>query len=125
MRFGFGGNWLRGLLWALAMVVWIAILSLPALGLLLAVRGELRWQPGEHRAYRVWVVMEQEERGLGWETRRAVSRSMERVCLQTTVGFWLWREQGQQTGSSFCECYRQRPGAEMKYLGACAEIEPG
>ena len=125
MRFGFGRNWLRGLLWALAAAAWIAVLSLPVLGLLLAVRGELSWQPGENRAYRLWLVMEKEERGLGWEVRRAVSRSMESVCLQTTVGFWLWRGQGQQTGSSFCECYRQRHGAEMEYLGACAEIEPG
>ena len=40
MRFGFGRNWLRGLLWALAAAAWIAVLSLPVLGLLLAVRGE-------------------------------------------------------------------------------------
>ena len=116
--------WQRSLLWTLAGAVWIAILSLPALALLLAVRGELSWHPGEHRAYRVWLVMEQEERGLGWEVRREASRSVERVCLQTTVGFLLWRGQAQQNGSSFCECYRQRPGSEMEYLKACAAIEP-
>ena len=112
--------WLRSLLWTLAGAVWIAILSLPALGLLLAVRGEISWQPGENHAYRVWVVMEQEERGVGWEVKRTASRSVEQVCLQTTVGFWLWRSQGQQTRSSFCECYRLRPDTEMEYLGTCS-----
>ena len=124
MKFARGHRWLRRFLWPLAAVVWIVIITLPALGLLLAVRSEVSWQPGEHLAYRVWVIMEQEERGLGWEVRRAASRSVERVCMQTTVGFWLWRGQGQQNGSSFCECYRKRPGAEMEYLGACAAIEP-
>ena len=76
MKFARGHRWLRRFLWPLAAVVWIVIITLPALGLLLAVRSELSWQPGEHLAYRVWVIMEQEERGLGWEVRRAASRSM-------------------------------------------------
>lgn len=117
--------WQRGLLWILAGVVWLAILSLPAVGLLLAVRGELSWHQGEHRDYRVWLVSEKEERGLGWEFRRAVSRSADRVCLQTTVAYWLWRGKGEQTGSSFCECYKQRPDPEIDYLGACAAIDAG
>ena len=111
--------WLRNLLWTLVGAVWIVIISLPALGLLLASRGEISWQPGEYHGYRVWVIMEQEERGIGWEVRHTASRSVERVCLQTTVGFWLWRPQVQHTRYSFCECYRDHPDAEMEYLGTC------
>lgn len=124
VKFVHGRIWAWRFLWALAGAMWIAILSLPALGMLLAVRGELSWQLGEHRAYRVWVVTEQKERGLGWEVRHAVSGGVEQVCLQTTVGFWLWRGQGKQNGSIYCECYWKRPGAQMEYLGECAAIEP-
>ena len=114
--------WSRNLLWILVGAVWIVIISLPALGLLLAARGEISWQPSEHHGYRVWVIMEQEERGIGWEVRRTASYSVERVCLQTTVGFWLWRSQvhQQQTRYSFCECYMDLPDTEMEYLGTCS-----
>lgn len=125
MKFVRGRIWALRLLWALAGAVWIAILSLPALGMLLAVRGELSWQLGEHRAYRVWMLTEQKERGLGWEVRHAVSGGTEQVCLQTTVGFWLWRGQGKHNGSIYCECYWKRPDAQMEYLGECVAIEPG
>ena len=96
---------------------------MPVLALLLAVRGELSWNLGDYRQHRVWVVMEEDERGLGWEVRRRVSRSNQDTCLQTTVGFWLW--QGQPNSSIFCECYRSHSSGDMDYLGSCAAIETG
>ena len=117
------GTWQKRLLWTIAGVVWLAIISLPVLALLLAVRGELSWQPGDFRQYRVWVVMEEDERGLGWEVRRVASRSVRDTCLQTTVGFWLW--QGQQSRSIFCECYSSYSSGDMDYLGSCDAIETG
>ena len=115
------GTLSKRLLWTVAGAVWLAIISLPALGLLLAVRGELSWHPGDYGEYRVWVVTEENVRGLGWQARHVVSHSVQDTCLQTTVGFWLW--QGQQSRSTSCECYRIHSSVDMDYLGPCTANE--
>ena len=78
------GTLSKRLLWTVAGAVWLAIISLPALGLLLAVRGELSWHPGDYGEYRVWVVTEENVRGLGWQARHVVSHGVQDTCLQTT-----------------------------------------
>ena len=104
-------------------VFWFGIISFPALMLMLALEGELVWSPNEYREYRVWLIMEDDERGLGWATKRAASRTSDQVCLVNHVGFWLWKEDNKQVNTDYCECYSYYGGILNDYVGKCVLIE--
>ena len=61
-------------------VFWFCIISLPVFMLMLAMQGELVWSPNEHREYRVWLIMEDDQRGLGWATKLPFSQTLDQVC---------------------------------------------
>ena len=104
-------------------VFWFGIISLPVFGLMLAMQGELVWSPNEYREYRVWLIMEDDERGLGWTTKGPFSRTADQVCSTNRVGFVFWRGDTEQVNTDYCECYSYDSGTLNEYVGKCDSLE--
>lgn len=82
--------------------------------------GELRLGRSEVTSPRLWLVREEENRGLGWSIARTTDEDQEKLCVQTNVGFLLWRSDGSQQSLRYCDCYRVLNG-QVDYLGSCSD----
>ncbi len=94
--------------YALLALLWLVVMLAPCLAMALAARGELSWQRGPHTADRVWLVMERNQRGLGYSAERIVSDPRPAdglVCARTTVRFFLWSGSATGQNTEYCECY--------------------
>lgn len=111
--------WRRRIIIFAVVVILMVVMSLPALALLLAVREEMSWRSGNHGIDRVWLVMERNERGVGWSSSRVEGEEHETVCIMTRVRFWLWRGSTPDLGTTYCECYRKNRNLSLEYLRAC------
>jgi hypothetical protein len=101
-----GRQQLRRLAYSCGCLLWLAILSLPLLVFVMAVRGEMQWQRGEFVNDRLWLIRETDERGLGFSSARVISNQEAvdgPICVRTKVYFLLWR--GSAEPVAFCECY--------------------
>jgi hypothetical protein len=101
---------LRRLGCGIAVVIWFLILLTPCFCFALATQGEIAIRLGDapEQSFRVWLLSEENERGLGI-SRPSVSERDELVCVQTDVNFVLWM--GQSDSSTFCDCYNRATDA--------------
>jgi hypothetical protein len=116
-------RYLRRLGCALLLAVWFTVLLLPCALIVLATKGEIvvaqGGLPGQY--IRVWLVMEEDQRGLGISSTSAV-RSEGAECLQTGVNYVLW--QGSAESATYCDCFTRSGESEAwnlleTYNGAC------
>ena len=114
-----GGLKVRHMFVGVLVAFWFVIISFPVLMLMLAMQGELVWNPIEHREYRVWLIMEDDQRGLGYATKHAISRTSAQVCLVNHVGFLFWQGDNDQVNTDYCECYSYNDGILDEYVGKC------
>lgn len=94
--------------YALLALLWLVVMLTPCLAMALAARGELSWQRGPHTTDRVWLVMERNQRGLGYSAERIVSDQRPAdgpVCARTTVRYFLWAGSTAGQNTEYCECY--------------------
>jgi hypothetical protein len=86
------------------LVLWFTFVLSPCIIVSLAQQGEITIQQGElpGQQFRVWLVMEIDQRGLGISTTAPYEVNGAQ-CVQTDVQFALW--QGEGTPISYCECY--------------------
>lgn len=86
-------------------VIWLVLLLLPCIAILLISQGEISIQTGDlpGQSFRVWLIQDSKERGLGIANPSVSTRADEVTCLQTTTSFLLWMGKGEP--SSYCECY--------------------
>jgi hypothetical protein len=97
---------LRRLGCSVALVVWFIVLLAPCLCIVLATQGEIAIRLGDipGQSFRLWLLNESRERGLGISRPSLVTSSdANQVCLQTDVSFVLWV--GSAEATTFCECY--------------------
>ena len=87
----------------------------------LLARGEIRWEQGDLRAYRLWLVRESEAQGLAYSHMRIVSGSEKegQACFESQVNFWLWSGEGQNNAASYCECFQRVEGSWIS-SGSCS-----
>lgn len=101
----------------IALVIWFAILLLPCGFFILATQQQITISQGDlpDQYIRVWLIMEADQRGLGISSTSTHPNDNltgnEGVCLQTTVSYFLWQGQGQN--SAYCDCYRNSGTAEQ------------
>ena len=84
----------------------------------LALQGEVRIGKSDSSAFRIWLVRETVNQGVGISTTRKASSTPKDAagfCQKTTVRFLLWRSDGDIQNISYCECYAELGG----FLGAC------
>lgn len=96
----------------IGLVIWFTLLLLPCVLFTLAVNQEIAIPTGDlpGQQVRIWLVMEVEQRGLGYSTASVTQRSETEVCLTTDIGFLLW--QGQAEAARYCECYARSSASE-------------
>jgi len=106
-------------------LLWVVILLIPLSVMLLAIRGEFRFDlPGDapNREMRVWMVMEKDQRGIAYSRPFVVDRDTEEIAVQTNVRYMLW--EGDSETVSYCQSYT-REGAAASWAmagsteGAC------
>lgn len=92
--------------WTLV-VVWFLLLLLPCFCIALAINQEIVIPtgsvPGQH--IRIWLIMEEDGRGLGVSSASAISDGENVVCVQTQTSFILWAGHAEPVQS--CECYER------------------
>lgn len=95
-----------------------ACLLLTALAL--AVRGELTYRLGPVREWRVWLVREGSEQGLGYSnmTRAPAVEKPGEACFETHVYFILWKSMDIKRQAVYCDCFAQRSSG-WALTGAC------
>jgi hypothetical protein len=109
-----------------ALVLWFGFILLPIFLLALAIKHEITISQGclPAQQIRVWLVMERDQRGIGFSRTSTSSysaaasaendtTSADGVCLQTNVRYILW--QGQGTASTYCACY-SRSDSESEWV---------
>lgn len=97
---------LRRLGITIAVILWFMLLLTPCLAIVLATQGEIAIRLGDvpGQSFRVWLVNESRQRGLGI-SRPSIqaSKNENQICLQTDVSFVLWT--GAAEATTYCECY--------------------
>ncbi len=89
----------------IGLVLWLLLLLFPCAAILLISQGEVSIQLGDlpGQSFRVWLIQDAKDRGIGIANPLVSSRADETTCLQTTTNFLLWMGKGEP--SSYCECY--------------------
>ncbi len=89
----------------LVLLVWLALMLLPALAFVLARNGQVQVGDSDGRHWRLFLVQDADAEGLGLEVARPVAPSLDApgaTCLRTNVGYWLWTGEGQDV--AYCQC---------------------
>jgi hypothetical protein len=89
-------------------IIWFIILLTPCFCFAFASRGEISIRLGDipGQSFRVWLVSESQQRGVGISRPSVVASSAAgQMCLQTDVSFVLWA--GSEDATTYCECFAQ------------------
>tara|TARA_B100000427_G_scaffold116767_1_gene97040 strand:+ start:170 stop:547 length:378 start_codon:yes stop_codon:yes gene_type:complete len=105
MKLILGNLNLRRLGTILLSIFWLFIISTPAFVLMLAMKGELLLRLNEDHEYRVWLIMDKEEQGVGWSSKNKLVESFDDICIINKVGFLLWEGAADDVNTAYCECY--------------------
>lgn len=98
----------RYLMYAVLFLLWLGLVLTPCLVVSLAARGEIEWRRSDHDSDRVWLIQEDELKGIGYQAERVFSDDTDvdgLVCARTTVRFFLWEGSGEGQAAAYCECY--------------------
>lgn len=93
-------RWLRRLVYGLLVLIWLIVMSFPALAFLLATRGQVMLGSDPGSGIRLFLVQEPDFEGVGMEWTRPLRRQP--TCSQTTVRYLMW--EGEAEPVSFCQC---------------------
>lgn len=89
----------------LGLVIWALLIFTPTIAIAIAFRGEvsITTGPAPEQRFRVWLIMEPRQRGLGISNGTSYHGSDGLICVQTNTSFVLWDGAGEP--SSYCDCY--------------------
>lgn len=93
---------------ALGCLIWLVIMSLPALALYLVANNELAWRRGPNNLEvdKIFLINEPDYSGLGFESARVSETHPAGVCVTTAMSYWLWRNaEGIDQNTSYCQCF--------------------
>jgi hypothetical protein len=85
---------------AAAVLLWLAIMALPILAAVLAIRGQIELGDEEGRWLRVFMIQERAAEGVGVVWSRPLAAAPH--CRYTAVRYLMWRGTGENV--SFCVC---------------------
>jgi hypothetical protein len=96
---------LRRIACGIGSVIWIILLLLPCIAIVLIAQNEIAIQVGDvpGQSFRVWLIQDATERGIGIARPSIHSDQNSNTCLQTDTSFIMWMGKGD--AASFCECY--------------------
>lgn len=100
-------------------LIWLAVLLLPCLAFVLAVRGDITWERSRFSQDRLWLIRESGQNGLALSDTRPLGRTdADEVCARTVVTFWLW-SQGSVERTSYCQCEQRTPSGDWTLSREC------
>lgn len=115
-------KWIKRLLVALFLVVWLLIMLTPTLAVVLARNEQLQWGSPDGPHTRLFLLREAKNEGLGLERARAVAPPVDVAdsvsCLRTTVQYWMWTPGVENQPVTYCQCVDAATG------GAIPELPP-
>ena len=109
--------WLRRLAYLLLLLLWLAIMSFPAMAFVLATRNQIQigGDPAQH--LRLFRISERDAQGIGIE--RAFWTEEPPNCVQTNVTFLMW--EGDSESIVSCQCLDEGGGVVYMSQAACSE----
>lgn len=118
--------WLKRLLIVAFLILWLVLLSLPAVAFIIAARGQIQLGDTSGPHVRVFLLQDAEAEGIGLERARRVEPPLEALdasCLRTSVRYWLWSgDNGADENVDFCQCTGPDGGVLTDIVPpACAE----
>lgn len=99
-------RWLKKLLLAILLVVWLLIMLFPCMAFNLAMRTEM--QVGNN--VRIFLVSEKHGEGVGVEWKRPFSATNAH-CMQTAVNYFMWAGEGEPV--VYCQCTDSTTGEQL------------
>ena len=93
-------RWLRRLVYALIVLIWLAVMLFPIAAFQLARRGEIRLGQESGRQVRLFLLQASDAEGVGLELSRPQSDNP--ACAITTVSYFMWVGEGQN--ARYCLC---------------------
>jgi hypothetical protein len=94
-------RWLRRFIYLLVTLVWLCVMSLPALAFILAIQGQIQMGNDVRHHLRIFMLQDPDVQGIGIEWTRPLRRQP--TCSRTTVNYLLWEGEGEDV--AFCQCY--------------------
>ncbi|MCA9936021.1 MAG: hypothetical protein H6662_10030 [Ardenticatenaceae bacterium] len=94
-------RWFRKIVYLVALLLWMSLISLPFFAVLVASRGEVHL-----RNARVFLVQERDLQGVGIDWQRPLPPSLNlspsSTCTKTNVTYLMW--EGQAENTAYCSC---------------------
>lgn len=81
-------------------VIMAILFVIPILACRLISEGQLQWGDTGSNQVRIFMLQEPDQEGIGFQRTRP--RGSEGKCLETSVSYWMWSGEGDN--SSRCEC---------------------
>ena len=94
---------LRRFAYSLIVILWLLLMSLPVLAIVLAVRGEVKIGDDQESNIRLFMVTEDEAKGIGFQRVKKANAERE-GCYQTSIRYLLWEGQDSGLNVSYCTC---------------------
>jgi hypothetical protein len=92
----------------LVILIWLLLITVPFVSIVLAARGELMVGGESGSGFRLFLLQEGEQQGLGIQWRRN-SRTQD-DCLITSVYYALWEGSNRDINTTFCQCFDPKTG---------------
>lgn len=108
-------RWIRRLTYATILLVWLLIMSFPALAFFLATNEQVQIGDDGRSHLRLFLVQEEEFNGVGIEWQRQV-RGQDN-CWRNSVQYVLW--EGENQPVTYCQCVDPTTGAPISGDTAC------
>lgn len=99
--------WLRRLTYFLVILVWLIIVSLPALAFFVAMNEQVQFGSDPQSHVRIFLLQDQDAQGVGLEWARRTDGN----CARTSLRYWLW--EGNADPISYCQCYDEITGSVL------------
>lgn len=84
-------------------LLWLVIMTLPALAFVLATQGQIRIGSSSHSGLRVYLLQDFNLQGIGIEWSRPLRE--EPQCAQTSVNYLILEGDGAELSAEYCYCY--------------------
>lgn len=110
-------RWLLRLSYLLLFLLWLAVMSVPAVAFVLATQDEIRLGEAPARYVRIFLISERDAQGIGIEHARWVEDPP--GCVQTNVRFLMW--EGESQAIVHCQCYNEQGDVTSVDQSSCSE----
>jgi len=94
---------LRRVVYVIAAIVWLVLMTLPILAFILAARGEIMLGDDSGSNVRLFLVNEDELHGIGFQRANEINSGQE--CYHISVDYLLWEGDTSEQNIDFCTCY--------------------